>query len=330
MVQIYPELLPNFPHASHPQTETSLTLFALWAFLCKYTDMFADSLKEKYSFLTSYFEQGIKNPSRAISHSILFYGNDIQAQFDLATEISRILNCKASKMKDCSCTNCEWIKNKQHPAVITISKLDNKPSDDDSKTVISIKQSQMIKNSLITTSDYHRVFIFCDAIIENEKWSPLGLNEGNFHSETANSLLKIIEEPPQNTTFFFLTRDKNDLIETIISRSQSFFVPSFDTNEFDISSIQEVFGNYPQLERQKSFELADSLFQLSKETSAKNILNQIQNYILELMKSNTENLNLTYKLINDTKVVEHAKKQLDEKITPQLVFEDLCLNLTQA
>lgn len=288
--------------------------------------MFAKDLKEKYPFLTEYFESGIKNPDRNLAHSILLYGQDISAQYALATEIARLLNCREMQNEACRCLNCNWTRDRQHPAILTISKIDTKPSDDESKTVISVKQSQMIKNSLLNTSDYHRVLIFCDAEIKDGVWTPSGLNETNFHQETANSLLKIIEEPPAETTFFFLARDKNDLIETIISRSQSFFVPSYNIDNRNFSIIEDLFSNYLEFERKNSLDLAQSLFSLSKEHGSEKVLDEIQNYLLELLKNNLENGTLKSKILKDIGAVEIAKKQIVARVAPQLAFEDMCLN----
>lgn len=287
--------------------------------------MFKQELKNKYEFLTNYFEGAINNTSRALAHSILFYGGDITAQYELAQEIARILNCTGDKTPQCDCINCKWANQSQHPAILTISKNDNKPPDDESKTVISIKQSNMIKHSLVNSSDYHRVFIFCDKTEEGEI---LGLNEKNFQAEVANSLLKSIEEPPANTTFFFLTRDKNDLIETIISRSQSFFVPNLNRKISASVDIDNVFEDYPNLVRAKSFDLAQELFELSKESTADDVLNSIQEKISALAQSNIENTLLKTKFIKDFETVEGAKKQLRAKLNPLNVFEDLCLNLS--
>lgn len=282
--------------------------------------------------MTQYFEGGIKHATncqnRSISHSILFYGNDIQAQYDLALEIARLLNCKEEKFSECKCIDCNWVREEQHPSVLKISKIDNKPSEDDSKTVISVKQSQMVKNLLLNTSDNHRVFIFCDAELKNGIWKPLGLNENNFHEETANSLLKAIEEPPENTTFFFLTRDKNDLISTIISRSQSFFVPSFEDRINEFSHIEEFFKAYPNIERKNSFDLAEKVFALTKEEDSSKILDEIQNYMLSLLKSNLGNTNLQNKIMHDVKTVETAKLQIKARVSAQLAIENMCLNLT--
>ena len=101
-------------------------------------------LSDKYPFLTEYFTRALSTNVRALPQSILFYGNDADAQFTFATEIARLLNCTSDKSDNCECLNCRWIRENSHPAVLTISRIDNKPDDDDSKTVISIKQSQMI------------------------------------------------------------------------------------------------------------------------------------------------------------------------------------------
>ena len=107
-------------------------------------------LSDKYPFLTNYFTQALTTSNRALPQSILFYGNDFEAQYTLSKEIARLLNCQNDKSDNCECLNCKWIREDAHPAILTISRVDNKPDDDDSKTVISIKQSQMIKENLMS------------------------------------------------------------------------------------------------------------------------------------------------------------------------------------
>ena len=277
---------------------------------------------DKYPFLTNYFENGIKNSEKSIAHSILFYGSDIDAQYKLALYISRLLNCKKDQNYDCNCLDCNWIINGEHPAVLTISKKENKPDDDTSKTVISIKQANFIKQSLLNSSDFHRVFIFCD---RDEDGNVTGLNKLNFQEETANALLKTIEEPPAKTTFFFLTRDKNDVISTIISRSQCFFIPSFEREETDWTPIKNVFENYFEFERKDVFKVAKELNDLSKESIK--TLEQVQSYILSLMKSNSSNKQIQVKFLEDFEAVELAKKQIISNVTPLNALENLCLKL---
>ena len=105
----------------------------------------------------------LNNKNRSFAQSLVLYGQDIIAQYYLAMEIARLLNCQKDGEYNCDCLNCSWIRNNQHPAVLTITKNDNKPSDDTSSKVISIKQTLMINNSLVNSSDYYRVFIFCDS-----------------------------------------------------------------------------------------------------------------------------------------------------------------------
>ena len=205
-------------------------------------------LDKEYPFLMNYFKNGINSENKRISHCILFYGSDIQAQYELALEIARLLNCKEIGDNNCQCINCSWIRENKHPAVLTISKVDNKPEDDNSKTVISIEQARMIKSDLLVTSDYHRVLIFCD---RDKDGNIAGLNAQNFQEETSNALLKTFEEPPSNTTFIFLTKDKSDMITTVVSRAQCFYVPSKLEENKDFSIVKDVMDGYLELERNR-------------------------------------------------------------------------------
>ena len=277
-------------------------------------------LSDKYPFLVNYFTEMINSFGHPHPQSILFYGNDFEAQYNFAKEIARLLNCKQNKSDDCSCLNCKWIRENAHPAVILVSRCDYKPDDDDSKTVISIKQSTQIKEDLINASEFHRVYIFCD---KDESGNICGLNSQNFQAETANSLLKIIEEPQSGVTFIFLTRYIDDLLSTIISRSQCFFVPSVNKKNYDYSLITEIFENYWEFERKELFDISQKLQDLTKEYSVIEILDSIQNYIFSLLKSNPKEK----RFIDDIKTIEECKKQANLGIKSLNIFDDLCLKL---
>lgn len=281
-------------------------------------------LSDKYPFLTKYFNEAKNTNNYSVFQSILLYGSDLEMQYRLALYIAKMLNCEKDFDEFCNCQNCRWIDAHEHPAVVTVSKEDYKPSDDKTKNVISVKQVQMIKNSLTNSSDYHRVFIFCD---KGKNGEILGINKFNFQEKTANSLLKTIEEPPKNTTFIFLTRDKNDVLQTIQSRCMAFFVPSFEKESYDYSLVEDVFADYFEFERGEVFNIANDLFQLTKENDAEEVLESIQHYMLCLMKSNTNDKNITNRLIKDLKQVETAKKEIKLGMNAQNVFEDMCLNI---
>lgn len=281
-------------------------------------------LSDKYPFLTNYFKKGIQNKLNnkgvPIAHSLLFCGNDLESQYILAKEIARELNCTGDHTNNCQCLNCRWIRENSHPAVLTISKIDNKPADDETKTVISIKQSEMIKNMLMTTSEFYRVFIFCD---KDENGNIRGLTPQNFQEETANSMLKIIEEPNDRIMFIFLTSNKEDIISTIVSRSQCFNISKGEREDFSFESIKPIFQDYWNFERSKVFDISQTLINLTKEIPADKILEEMQNYILSILKSNPDNISF----IDDIKQIETAKKEISLGMNPQNVFDNLCLKL---
>ena len=92
--------------------------------------MFHPIFKRKFEYFTNYFEAALKNKNRSFAQSLVLYGQDIIAQYYLAMEIARLLNCQKDGEYNCDCLNCNWIRNNRHPAVLTITKNDNKPSDD--------------------------------------------------------------------------------------------------------------------------------------------------------------------------------------------------------
>ncbi|MBQ8169100.1 hypothetical protein IJZ97_06770 [bacterium] len=282
------------------------------------------SCLDDYPFLMDYFKAGIQTPDKNIAHCILFWGKDIDAQYELATEISRLLNCKLGGKQDCNCLNCTWIKNNAHPAVLTYSKSDNKPSDDDSKTMFSISQARMIKNDLAVTSEYHRVLIFCD---RDSEGNLSGLNSTNFSTDAANALLKTFEEPPSNTTFFFLTNDVTDMISTVVSRSQCFFVPSKKEEPQNFELVKDAMDGYLELERKEVLDFNDKLSELVKESNPNEIFTQMQNYMANLLKSNLQNKHLKIKLLHDINAVEKAKKEYKLNINIQTILETLAFDL---
>ena len=277
---------------------------------------------DNYPFLTKYFTSGVD--SGKMAHCILFYGSDIEAQYALALEIARMLNCKGTHTPECGCLNCNWIRENKHPAVLTISKADNKPADDTSKTVISNEQARMIKNDLLVTSDYHRVLIFCD---RDKDGNIQGLNQQVFQADAANALLKTFEEPPENTTFIFLTKDKSDMITTVVSRAQSFYVPSMKDENKEFSDVKEAMDGYLELERGVVLDFNDKILELTKMLDAQTVFTQMQNYIENLLCANLDNMGLKVKLIADLKAIEQAKKENRLNMNIQTIVETLSFKL---
>ncbi len=289
---------------------------------------------QKCSKLLDYFEKGISDEEKNISHCLLFWGPDISLQCNLALEIARLLNCSDDKSINCGCLNCKWIKEQSHPAVKIYTRLDfkeaasSKDVEDSTKGKknITVEQAKSIISELSITSDYHRVYIFCD---RDEEGNLLPLNRLNFPEATSNALLKTFEEPPQNTTFIFLTKNTSDIISTVVSRAQSFFIPSPPKNSQDFSLVENLMQNYWTIQPEQVLEFQNSMLNLMEENNPKEVLSCIQNYMAAIMTSNTENKLFFHKQLENIKYVEDAKQQLS--LTPamnlQNVIENLCYKL---
>ena len=304
--------------------------------------MFAKFIKNNLKFIDEYFSL-LLNKDGNFPQSIILYGEDVFAQYLLALNFAKILNCNDNRSMNCNCINCNWIKSNTHPAVITVSKVDFKPDDDGAKTVISVKQTQEIKNTLSTTSEYHRVFILCDADIktpnsqelsaiqefksnnfnlpyEDEEsgkyWIPGGINQKIFQAESANSMLKSIEEPPPRTTFIFLTKDKNDLIDTIISRSQCFYVPSKYSENTDTELISRELKYYPEIDRLELNNIANNLINNAEalNLTPQELLTRFQQFIKNTALANSNNPQIVDKMIEDIRILSDAQNHLKSHI----------------
>lgn len=310
-------------------------------------------LEAKYPYLTNFFKTAIEQ--NRLFHSLIFYGSNNYIQYAMALELARQLNCLEDGSDNCNCQNCRWIRENKHPAVMTISKIDNKT--DSSKTVISEDQINMVLDTLVNSSDYHRVFIFCDAEIkqlksfeqreyeefkttgfmspqaddEEKKWYPSGINTSCLSTVAANAMLKSIEEPSSNVTFIFLTNNKDDLLQTIVSRSQAFSVPDAKSSNYDVEFFKRYFNNYPNFNKETALDFAQTLlnYQVDNDYEPKYVLDCIQYYLAELARANSKNSILLATIYKDLEKIEKSKKMLDAYIKEQSVYEDLAFYITK-
>ncbi len=300
----------------------------------------------KYPYLSNFFKTAAER--NRLFHSLILYGGNNYIQYAIALELARLLNCQKDGADDCDCQNCRWIRENKHPAVITISKIDNKT--DSSKTVISEEQINNVLDILFGSSDYHRVFIFCDAKIgglsegeleaykefkstgfnppqgnDEEIWFPSGINKDCLSSVAANAMLKSIEEPENDVTFIFLTNNKDDLIQTIVSRSQAFYVPDVKITDYNTQFLSEYFKDYPLFKKNTALDFALYLFNYQTQNNLNGIyiLNSIQYYLTEILKLNYNNKLLRTIIRDDIEKLNDSKKMLKSYIKEQMVYEDL-------
>ena len=287
-----------------------------------------NEISKKYPQLFEYFKSGIYDENKNISHCLLFWGPDIQSQCELALDVARLLNCSKDGNDSCDCLNCKWVREQTHPAVKIYTRLDFKEGSSDEeetkgKKNINIAQAKSIISELSITSDYHRVYIFCD---RDEEGNLLPLNQINFPEATSNALLKTFEEPPKNTTFIFLTKDKSDIISTVVSRAQSFFVPSVVIENQEYNLVEDFISNYWTTGRNQVLDFENKMSALIAEHGAMVVFSQIQNYLLSMIKTNSQNKPLFYKFMDDMKSVEDAKRQIS--LTPAMNIQTVVENLS--
>lgn len=287
-----------------------------------------NEISKKYPQLLEYFKSGIYDENKNISHCLLFWGPDIQSQCELALDVARLLNCSKDGNDSCDCLNCKWVREQTHPAVKIYTRLDFKEGSSDEeetkgKKNINIAQAKSIISELSITSDYHRVYIFCD---RDEEGNLLPLNQINFPEATSNALLKTFEEPPKNTTFIFLTKDKSDIISTVVSRAQSFFVPSVVIENQEYNLVENFISNYWTTGRNQVLDFENKMSALIAEHGAMVVFSQIQNYLLSMIKTNSQNKPLFYKFMDDMKSVEDAKRQIS--LTPAMNIQTVVENLS--
>lgn len=287
-----------------------------------------NEISKKYPQLLEYFKSGIYDENKNISHCLLFWGPDIQSQCELALDVARLLNCSKDGNDSCDCLNCKWVREQTHPAVKIYTRLDFKEGSSEEeetkgKKNINIAQAKSIISELSITSDYHRVYIFCD---RDEEGNLLPLNQINFPEATSNALLKTFEEPPKNTTFIFLTKDKSDIISTVVSRAQSFFVPSVVIENQEYNFVEDFISNYWTTGRNQVLDFENKMSVLIAEHGAMVVFSQIQNYLLSMIKTNSQNKPLFYKFMDDMKSVEDAKRQIS--LTPAMNIQTVVENLS--
>jgi DNA polymerase III delta prime subunit len=168
-----------------------------------------DSLKNSTS---SIFRPGDKTEFDSRSGSLSFFSDAFSENQMINSDFQGVLNkTSGTIVASCGkCMNCKWIEDDNHPKTPIIIESENK------KKFISIEQIKNLQNELSQVCDYFRIIVIKDA-------SRMGLNP---YSSAA--LLKTIEEARPNTMFILLAPNRENVLQTISSRSQTLYFNGFD------------------------------------------------------------------------------------------------------
>ncbi len=187
-----------------------------------------------------------------VSHSLLFTGPEGNGKLAMAIAFAQYLNCLNPTNGDScgECSSCKKYNKLVHPdlhfvfPVIKTSSEKNPVSDtyiaewrqllndkpyfslttwlnqirkegeNKQGAIFTAESSEIIRKlSLKTFEGKFKVMII---------WMPEKMNEA-----TANKLLKILEEPFPNTVFILVSNQPDEMISTILSRTQQLKIPSF-------------------------------------------------------------------------------------------------------
>lgn len=300
--------------------------------------IFTQDLQTKYPFATGFFDAALKAGSsegkNRLAHAFMLCGSDIASQYEMALSIAKHLNSNPKN-------NPSWIDDNAHPAVITISPIDYTEK---KQSVISVNQIRELRKSLSTTSPYHRVIIFCDAkeiqpdipltftppkLTDNRErdWAPYAMDSKIFAKSPANALLKVLEEPPANVTYFFLTNNKEDMLPTIVSRCQVLPIVSGDFKKANTQIVETFLEDIPPKNESQALLMAQNFLEDSKEHNLENMIDALQESIKDRLVQNINDRNLVNYLTEIIKKIETAKIQLKSFVSPQSVIEHLFLSL---
>ena len=86
-----------------------------------------------------------------------------------------------------------------------------------------------------------------------------------------------------------MTKDKSDIIDTIVSRTQVFYVPSLIAEDRDFSLVNDVMGGYLNIDRNDVLDFNEKPLSVLRENEPLYVFCQMQNYIENLLKSNLKN-----------------------------------------
>lgn len=162
------------------------------------------------------FFYSLKNENRFLS-SYIFEGAKGSGKETMAKYFAAHILCE-SNPPCLECNACKTLYAGTNPNVITIS-------NDDKAEIGAAKIRELVTDVFIRPqSAEKKIFIIKNAYLMNET--------------AQNSLLKVIEEPPEYAVFILLCENRNKILPTILSRCTSVLIPPLSNDE-----IFEIFGS---------------------------------------------------------------------------------------
>ncbi|WP_462279801.1 DNA polymerase III subunit [Salinivirga cyanobacteriivorans] len=264
--------------------------------------------------------------SGRISHNLLFTGPKGSGKLPLAMAYAQYLLCENPTETDScgECSSCKRISNLEHPDLHLVypvikKKPTDKPKSDDfielfrelfkaqpyfsyidwvvklnaenkqAGIFVSENEALIHKLSLKSYGGKYKIFIF---------WMMEKVN-----METANKLLKALEEPPENTIFLLISDRTELILPTIISRSQLIRTQILQSDE--IAEGLSAQFQMPENEEQKLAVFADGSFNkaISLVANSDELGKNLDRFIEYFRMSYSFNIEKINKIVNDFKTM---------------------------
>lgn len=148
-----------------------------------------------------------------LPHAILLHGHAGSGKYDFAQILAQSLLCQASDATGLpcgQCASCSWYAQSNHPDFRLLAPEEGKDTAAGRKrTQISVDQVRAL-SSFLELSSHHSDGLRLVLVHPAESLNPVA----------ANSLLKMLEEPPAGVIFILVTHQLQRLLATIVSRCQ--------------------------------------------------------------------------------------------------------------
>jgi DNA polymerase III gamma/tau subunit len=271
--------------------------------------IFPADLQNKIPTVCKFFENAISKNS--LSHAYILGGSgSYSLKLELCKHLTKYLNCLSSDFKPCGkCTNCVWIQNDQHPEVPILLEADLNLS---KKGVIVIDQVREFLKRLQNKSNFYRTIIIKKAEMD---FLP---------SDSANAMLKTIEEPNDKILFFLFADDIDLVLPTIRSRCQFVNFPSIHNLKPLDEETQNLLKKIQSLNSFKDInQITD---ELTTKIDTKTLIDFLDNFLEDSLNDGSA---WTKSKQNKISAIELAKGRLKAFCTPKSVILDMLISINQ-
>ena len=151
-----------------------------------------------------------------LPHALIFKGKEGIGKYDFANTFAKSYLCQSpiSNHFPCeACSSCEWFPD-SHPDFKHITPIES--DDDESSKRKTVRKKNIAIHQIRELSEYLEL----SAHQETGRRIVLIEPADSLNQAASNALLKILEEPPENTLFILVTSQAQRLIATIRSRCQ--------------------------------------------------------------------------------------------------------------